>query len=149
MIFSLVAAIAVYLVARINPPVLLEPFQVSDPGLKAHAAILGNAPSFFYTLALGLLIGACAPTVARARVHCLIWVGITLGLELTQYRAIAEPVSTWLHNILSGPTWELVGPYWMHGIFDPLDLVATLIGGSIAFILLGHLSKKSTDANVS
>lgn len=148
-VFSLMTAIAVYLFARIYPPEILAPFQLTDPGLARHFAIFGSAPSFFYTLALGLLIGACAPTLASARVHCLAWVGLAFCLELSQYPGIAKPISTSLYNILSEPIWDLIGPYWSRGVFDPLDLLATLIGGSIALILLGHLPKESTDANIS
>lgn len=147
--FSLMTAIAVYLFARIYPPEILAPFQLTDPDLARHIAIFGSAPSFFYTLALGLLIGACAPTVTGARVHCLAWIGLALCLELSQYPGIAKLISSWLYNISSESIWEFVGPYWSRGVFDPLDLLATLIGGSIALILLGHLPKESIDANIS
>jgi hypothetical protein len=148
-VFSLMTAIAVYLFARIYPPEILAPFQLSDPDLARHIAIFGSAPSFFYTLALGLLIGACAPTVTGARVHCLAWIGLALCLELSQYQGIAKPITAWLYNISSESIWEFVGPYWSRGVFDPLDLLATLIGGTIALILLGYLPKENIDANNS
>ena len=147
-VFSLMAAIAVYLFARFYPPEILDPFQLTDPDLASHIAIFGSAPSFFYTLALGLLIGVCAPTVTSAKVHCLAWVGLALCLELSQYPGIAEPMSIWLYNISSESIGELVAPYWSHGVFDPLDLLATLIGGTIALILPGHLAKESNDENI-
>ena len=145
--FSLMAAIAVYLFARINPPEILASPQLTDPDLARHVAIFGSAPSLFYTLALGLLIGVCAPTIASARLHCLAWTGLALCMELSQYPGIAKSVSNWLYNISSESIWEFVGPYWSFGVFDPLDLLATLLGGSIALILLGHLPKETTDAN--
>lgn len=148
-VFSLTTAISVYLFARIYPPEILAPFQLTDPDLARQIAIFGSAPSFFYTLALGLLIGACTSNMTSARVHCLIWTGLALCLELSQYSGIAEPVSTWLYNISSESIWEFVGPYWSRGVFDPLDLLATLAGGAIALILLGHFPRDYTDANNS
>jgi hypothetical protein len=144
----LFAAVLVYSFTRIYPPELLVSIQATHPGLAAQTEIFGNAPSFFYTLALGLFIGACASTVTSARVHCLAWVGLALCLELSQYPSIAKPISTCLFNISSESIWGFVGPYWSRGAFDPLDLLATLIGGSIALILLGHLPKENTDADI-
>ena len=148
-VFSLMTAIAVYLFARSYPPELLAPFQSTNPDLARHIAIFGSAPSFFYTLALGLLIGACASNVTAARVHCLAWVGLASCLELSQYPGVSMLISTWLYDISAGPIWDIIGPYWSRGVFDPVDLLATLIGGSIASILLDHLPEENSGANTS
>jgi hypothetical protein len=66
---SLLAAVAVYCVARIYPPEILTPIQAVNTELAAQTAAFGSAPSFFYTLALGLFISACASTLTNARVH--------------------------------------------------------------------------------
>jgi len=110
------------------------------PDLSAQAGIFGSAPSFFYTLALGLLIGSCASSTAGARFHCLLWIAVALCLELVQHRLIAEPLVAWLRERLSEPIWELVGPYWTRGTFDRLDLLASIIGGSIALLILTYRS---------
>ncbi|MDH5354975.1 MAG: hypothetical protein OEY09_11075 [Gammaproteobacteria bacterium] len=148
-VFSMMVATAVYLFARLYPPEILVPFQSTDPDLARAIWIFGSAPSFLYTLALGLLIGACTPNITRARVHCLTWTGLALCLELSQIPNIAEPISSWLYNFSSQSIRAFIGPYWSRGIFDPLDLLATLIGGFTALILLDHLLKESTDANIS
>ncbi|MCP4263495.1 MAG: hypothetical protein GY774_39200 [Planctomycetes bacterium] len=38
--------------------------------------------------------------------------------------------------MLPESTWGLIGPYWTRGVFDPIDLVATLIGGLTAMFLI-------------
>jgi len=133
---ALLAAVAVYCFARLNPPVLLEPFQVIHalPGMQS--SLFDSAPSLLYTLSLGLFIGCCASTLSSARLHCLIWIGLALCLEISQASIIAQPLSSWLAQILPGSAWELVGPYWMHGVFDPFDLLATIVGGALALSLL-------------
>jgi hypothetical protein len=146
---SLLAAVAVYSFARIYPPEFLEPFQALNSDLATHSAIFGSAPSFFYTLALGLAIGACASSPLRARFHCLIWIGLALFLELTQHSIFAESFSSWLRTNLAEPVWSMFVPYWTRGVFDPLDLLATLVGGIIALTLLIHLPKGNSDENIS
>jgi hypothetical protein len=133
---------AVYCLARINPPALIEPLQVTLPALAAQTALFGSLPSLFYTLAIGLLIGCCASTPGTARLHCLLWLGIALMLELAQHPLVAAPLSDRLYDMVTESTWQVIGPYWTHGSFDPLDLLATLVGGGIALVLFGAASRK-------
>ena len=146
---SLLVAFAVYSFTRIYPPEFLEPFQAVNTNLATHSALFGSAPSFFYTLALGLAIGACASSPLRARFHCLIWIGLALFLELTQHSILAEPFSIWLRTNLAEPVWSMFVPYWTRGVFDPLDLLTTLVGGIIALALLTPPPKENSDENIS
>ena len=146
---SLLAAVTVYLIARIYPPEILQPFQTTNTDLGSHAGILGSAPSFFYTLALGVFIAACASSLSSARFHCLMWIVLCLTLELTQYHGFSVTFTTWLSHVLPEAGWNLIGPYWTRGVFDPLDLFATLVGGYIALVLLSHLPTGDTDASIS
>ena len=136
---SLLAAIAVYRFARIYPPEVIEPFQITGTDLATYTGIFGSAPSFFYTLAVGLVIGICASARFSARFHCLLWFGLALFLELSQHPIIAQTVSDWIRLNFPDSIWTLIGPYWSHGTFDPLDLLATLMSGVIALFLLTHL----------
>jgi hypothetical protein len=136
---SLLVAIAVYSFARINPPEILAPFRALNFDLASHQDLFENAPSAFYTLALGLFIGVCASNRSSARFHCLIWIGLALFLELSQHPIIAESVSDWISTDFPDSIWSLIGPYWSRGVFDPLDLLATLVGGGIALYLLTRL----------
>jgi len=136
---GMLAAVAVYCFARLYPPGLLEPFQATHPVLAAQTLLFGSAPSFFYTLSIGLLVGACASSLSGARLHCVVWIGLAVCLELTQHPEFAEPLATLFSGMLPGSTWELVGPYWTRGAFDQLDLIATVLGGSIAWAVLTYL----------
>jgi hypothetical protein len=64
---SLFAAVLVYSFTRIYPPEILASIQATHPGLAAQTGLFGSAPSFFYTLALGLFITLCASTRMSAR----------------------------------------------------------------------------------
>jgi hypothetical protein len=143
---ALFAAILVYSFTRIYPAEILASIQATHPELAAQTELFGSAPFFFYTLALGLFIGTFASRLMNARVHCLVWIGLAVCLELTQPPIVAEHLSTWLAAILSESSWELIGPYWTRGAFDRLDLIATLIGGFVALVLLTYLPREASDA---
>jgi hypothetical protein len=65
-------------------------------------------------------------------------------LELTQIPVLSKALMTSLPGMLPEQAWQLVGPYWQRGIFDPVDLLATLFGGLIALSLVTRLP---TDKN--
>ena len=136
---SLLAAVAVYLFTRIYPPQLLAPLKALNTELAAFTGIFGSAPSFFYTLALGLIIGVFASSRLGAKIHCLIWIVLAILLELSQARIISEQIIAWLSKLLPQSIWAITGPYWTRGVFDPLDLLATFIGGCFVLILLAYL----------
>ena len=142
---SLAAAIAVYLFVRIHPPELLGPLQALNPDLAAYTGVFGSAPSFFYTLALGLVIGVCASSRLSARIHCLAWIGLAMLLEISQARIFAESIAVWLSGVLADSLWAIAEPYWTRGVFDPLDLLATVTGGVIALALLAYLPMEKKD----
>jgi hypothetical protein len=144
---ALFLAIAVYCFARIYPPELLASFQATHPKFAAQTGLFGSAPSFFYTLAIGMLVGASALALSDVRRHCLVWIAVACCLELSQHSFVAEPLASWLAGSLSESTWELIGPYWGRGVFDPLDLLASVLGGSIALLMLTYLSKEYDNEN--
>ena len=139
----MLAAVSVYCFARLYPPGLLEPLQATRPDLASLTFLFGSAPSLFYTLSIGLVVGACASSLPGARLHCALWIGMAVCLELTQYPAFAESLTALLAAMLPGSTRELVGSYWIRGAFDQLDLVATVPGGSIALAVLTYLPMES------
>ena len=143
---SFLSAIAVYLFLRLDPPALLEPFQSSDKWFVSPAGLFGSAPSFFYTLSIGLLVGAVASNLSGAKIHCLIWTGIALVLELAQHAIVAEKITGVLVDFLPKTAIEIIGPYWTRGVFDPFDLLATLIGGLLALFILTCLLSENDHA---
>lgn len=138
-VFSLMTATAVYIFARVYPPDLLAPFQALNHDLSLHIGIFGIAPSFFYTLALGLVLGICACSRSRAILHCILWIALCLIMEISQHAAPSAWIAGWLPQAVPESIWNLFGPYWEQGVFDPIDLIATLIGGLIALILISRL----------
>jgi hypothetical protein len=142
---ALLAAVAVYCLARIYPPELLTPFQSTIPILAEQAGLFGSAPSFLYIFAIGLIVGSCASTPVSARTHCLIWLGLALLLEISQHPIIAKPLSSWLADTLSISIWVVIEAYWERGVFDPLDMIATVAGGLVALTTLNHLSTEHYD----
>lgn len=146
-VVSLLAALAVYVFARTSPPGLLTSWHSFDADLAAYTGVFGSAPSLFYTLALGLLIAACGSSRSSAMVHCLVWIVLAMLLEISQARIIAEPVMAWLSGLLPRGIWAIAEPYWANGVFDPLDLFATVTGGALALALLIWLpSEKRNEA---
>ena len=137
---TLLAAVAVYCLARIYPPEPLIPFQSTIPTLAGQTGVFGSAPSFLYTFAIGLIIGSCASTPAGGRMHCLIWLGLALLLEVSQNPVVTEPLVSWLADTLPIPIWKFIEPYWDRGVFDPLDVLATLAGGVLALLLVTRFS---------
>lgn len=66
-------------------------------------------------------------------------------LELTQHPVVAQTLVVLLAEGLPAQAWELVGPYWSRGVFDQLDLVATVLGGSFALAVLTCLPMERND----
>ena len=139
---SLLAAIAVYVLVRPYPPELLGSVSLNLAYPAGFTGLLGSAPSFFYTLAFGLFIGA----IARNFWHCLAWILLVLLLELSQLQYFAAKITYWLQDLLSERAWHFIGPYWSRGTFDPLDMLAALAGGLIALFLVTRLPGGNRDA---
>ena len=143
---SLFSTVLVYSFTRIYPPEILTSIQATHSGLAAKTELFGSAPSLFYTLALCLIIGACVSNRSTTILHCFLWIGLSLGLELTQHSAFAGSLSTSLPHVLPESTWGLIESYWTRGVFDLIDLVATLIGGLIALLLITYLPMEENNA---
>ena len=141
---SLALALAVYVFAREHPPAIVAPLQSPNPWLLEHGHLFDSAPSLFYTLALGLLLGVIGTERRRGQLHCMIWTGIALLLELTQTPGIAawfiaatEQLPVFVAN--------LIMPYWANGTFDRIDLLAVLLGGVTALGILRFIPMETKD----
>ena len=144
---SLSIGIAVYCLARANPPEIFTSIRATSDHLVAMSATFGSAPSFFYTLALGLLILMSAPSRGSVKLHFIAWTGLCLLLEVSQYPTISMWISGRLSNLIFESGLDLFGHYWLRGVFDPLDLLATFAGGLVAFVLAMQLPFAGSYAN--
>lgn len=146
-VVSLSLAISVYCFARLNPPEIFSPFLSTHPDLASFNSFFGSAPSFFYTLALGLVIGVCVSSTTSAKFHCLIWIGLCMFLELTQLATPAAMLSNTLPELFPNAVWRLIGPFWQRGTFDSFDLLATLAGGLLALTLVVYWVPRGRSAS--
>ena len=120
--------------------------QAPVPLLLDHGRLFGSAPSLFYTLTIGLLLGVISADHGRGQLHCLTWTGIALMLELTQIPHIAGLFVAVIESF-PGFVADLVTPYWATGTFDPVDLLATLVGGMTALGILRFIPTEKEDAS--
>jgi len=146
--FALSLAIAVYCFARGNPPQVMSALLPVRAEPAAFASLFASAPSFLYTLALAIVIGMVAAERRRAMFHCLTWTLLALLLEVSQHPQIATAFASRLAGTLPETVWLVFAPYWTRGVFDPLDLAATLAGGLVALALLARLPAEVRRANV-
>lgn len=145
---ALLAAVAVYCLARVYPPQLLAPLQKTIPILAGQTGLFGSAPSFLYTFAIGLLVSTCASRPTGAKLHCLNWLGLAVLLEISQHPMFANQLASWLAERLSVSTWEIISPYWNRGVFDPLDLIATVVGGLGVLTIPGYFPAGHDDEHL-
>lgn len=141
---SLALALAVYVFAREYPPAIMASLQAPVPWLLEHGRVFDSAPSLFYTLALGLLLGVISKERGRGQIHCLVWTVIALLLELSQAPGIAGAFTA-ATDRLPLLVANLFTPYWANGTFDPVDMLAVLLGGAMALGVLRLLPMVSED----
>ena len=147
---SLLMAVAVYCFVRDEAPEILPSVQLIDAGGAIHAALFGSAPSFFYTLALVLILGCFAGSRSGLLIHCLSWMVLAVLLELSQISMLSRPLSAWLAESTPAGVHSMLGAYWSRGVFDPLDLLAILVGGGAAgFVLLAGSPPRKRDVRGS
>jgi len=133
---ALACAVAVYCLVRSQPPAILEPLHHGVIPALALQGIFGSAPSLLYTLAMALVLGTVAGTRRAATAHVLQWTALAMVFELLQHPAFARPVAAWLVANLPDSAWGVTRDYWLRGIFDYVDLLATLLGGMLGLLLL-------------
>jgi hypothetical protein len=99
----------------------------------------GFLPSFTHVFAFTLLTAAVMrPRSLRGTaVVAGAWCATDVLFEIGQHPAIASTVSAALPVWFGGlPMLDNVGPYFLHGTFDPADIAATVAGAAVAYLML-------------
>lgn len=140
-VYALIAAVAlgmgmsVYVLAR--PPIDLLPFSWNLQAGVGLGLLGGVLPEFVHIFAFILLTAAVAPGPPRLIAICVFWLGIEILFELGQHPALAPVIGSAL------PTWleqlrilDHTASYFLHGTFDPWDLVAIALGTLAAYAVI-------------
>ena len=95
-------------------------------------------PAFLHVFAFCLIsIGILGSAPRMALGICLFWLFVDGVFEIAQHQDIAYElvphIPDWFKAI---PVLENTEDYFIHGRFDPADLVATLTGSVIAYIFI-------------
>ena len=139
-ILALFLALVFYALGRPDGTVYLLPVQLTQilPTVSAGAA-LGSIPTFLHVFSFVLLTVAVArPQSATACVAIACsWCMANVLFEMGQHPGIAPLINRALPaSFDSVPILENIGPFFLNGTFDPLDILAAALGAvaSISFI---------------
>ena len=100
----------------------------------AFADWSGPLPSFLHTLGFILLTAVAAGVRRRGSlaVVSLTWVGVESLFEIGQHPLLAGALAAGLSGL---PGLAGAGSYFVNGTFDPLDLLAVVLAGGLAWAL--------------
>ena len=131
-LFSLVSGSLVYVLLR--DPANLAWLPATPGRAVAFADWSGPLPSFLHTLGFILLTAVAAGIRRRAQLALvsLAWVGVESLFEIGQQRMLAGGLATGLAGL---PGLAGAGTYFVNGTFDPLDLLAVVLAGGLAWAL--------------
>lgn len=135
---ALLLGVGVYALTRpIGSAYLLPAILEFDSSSLSLPAILGGSlPAFLhvYTFAL-LTIVVLGVTPKRAAWAAAAWCALDLLFEFGQWPPLAERLAAglpgWFGQV---PVLDHVGAYFVQGSFDPVDLLATLLGAVMAYV---------------
>lgn len=119
-------------------------YGVARPG-GVHGPLAGAAPTFLHVIALTLLCSA-ATSAARgpARAWCAFWAAVNALFEIGQHPQVAPRLAAALESRCGWlSACESTARYFVHGTFDPFDLLAAACGGGAACLVLEATRRRS------
>jgi len=133
---TLVLGVFVYILDRPAATVYLLPHALSFAGHhRWFGSLGGHLPEFIHVYAFILLTMALGS--ARVATACAFWWTVDTLFEIGQHPAIAPHIAAWLpgwfHNL---PILDNTASYFLHGTFDPGDLVAIALGTIVAYLTI-------------
>lgn len=124
------------------------PLAPTGRNLGVFGVLGGSLPSFAHAFAFSLanclLLSGAGVGYAALGGCCGRWALLETVLECLQHPALGQPLATLLRQVVphgaTPDTWadRLVGHvanYFAHGTFDPLDVIAALVGAGASFTL--------------
>ena len=90
-------------------------------------------PSFVHPFACSLFTVAVLPGSARPRYGaCVAWFAVNAAFELGQHPQLRAPLADALRQLGPAPLATPLANYFLHGTFDPGDLLAVALGAGAA-----------------
>ena len=136
---ALALGVAVYVLDRGAGAIAFLPSGWT--GIGRPEAVFGPAgrwlPSLAHGLAFGLLVGCWFRRTSSRLIACAAWTAIAAAFEIGQIPVVAHALAALLSGPLSAlPFAEPLSACFRNGLFDPLDLIATLLAGALAAWML-------------
>lgn len=139
---ALATGLLVYLVDRDLSRSVLIPAAAA----LAHPPIFGVLgqwlPSFVHPFAFSLFTSAAlAPSRAPRYLVCIAWGAVNVAFELGQHPLASTRLAELLHaGFGHRPVVDALANYFVHGTFDPWDIMAAILGvvAAAMFLRLTH-----------
>lgn len=128
----------VYLMDRDASKPALIPSVAWLAGSNVFGALGGWLPSFVHTFAFSLLTAAVLPERSVPRYGaCIAWFAVNVVFEVGQHPLVSVRLAEALQGGPGGsPLTQPLASYFVHGTFDPGDIVAGLFGALAAGAVL-------------
>ena len=144
---SLALGALVYMLDRPAATVYLLPHALSFAGPHRWFGVLGgHLPEFIHVYGFILLTVALGLSPRRVVPICAFWWVVDSLFEIAQHPAIAPHLAAWLPNWFQHlPILDHTADYFLHGTFDPGDLVAIVLGTLVAYVTIRLIHSKEKD----
>ena len=112
-------------------------------GVHHFGSLGGQLPDFAHTFAFSLLTAAVLGARERLAAICIFWAVLDSLFKLAEHPGISphvvNAVPRWFEHV---PVLENTRSYFLHGTFDPLDLIAIALGSALAFLTARFVLKR-------
>ena len=135
---ALAIGLLVYLTDRNASHALLVPGAGALAGHHVFGAFGQWLPSFVHPLAFSLFTVAVLPPSSASRDGvCLAWGAVNVAFEIGQHPQLSARLAELLQDSLGHmPAMQALARYFVHGTFDPGDIIAALLGSLVAAAVL-------------
>lgn len=127
---ALAIGLLVYITDRSASHAGLLPRIAALAGSHVFGALGQWLPSFVHPLAFSLFtVAALPPSRAPRYGACLAWGAVNVAFEIGQHPLVSARLAELLQGSSGGePITQALARYFVHGTFDPGDIVAALLG---------------------